>query len=189
MDREARERQEADSTDELLTVLLDDLGPAVQWYRDEVARRLGLSSAELLCLDVCRRHGPISKGRLGERLGLTRSAVAKMLRRLEGDGHLVRDLPRGREQEIHVRLRPHPHRDAVLADLRADMRRAVKQVVADFALREQRHSLAAGVVVRLGDTFFEHARALAEATAWRRILAERRARREADPARPWWERY
>lgn len=35
MDRSADEEA---ATDELVTLLLDDLGPALQWYRDEVAR-------------------------------------------------------------------------------------------------------------------------------------------------------
>ncbi|MEJ2860150.1 hypothetical protein [Actinomycetospora flava] len=47
----------------------------------------------------------------------------------------------------------------------------------------------ADVVVRLGDACFAQARALAEATVRRRILAERRrARREAGLDRPWWGR-
>lgn len=87
-----------DATDELLTLLLDDLAPALQWYRDEVARRLGLSLRELLCLDLCLRRGPITSGRIGEQLGLTRSAVGKLLRRLEADGHVVREIPHGNDQ-------------------------------------------------------------------------------------------
>ncbi|WP_328308656.1 MarR family transcriptional regulator [Actinomycetospora sp. NBC_00405] len=86
-----RAAEEEDATDELVTLLLDDLGPALQWYRDEVARTLGLSPSEVLCLEVCRRHGSMSSGRLGERLGLTRSAVAKMLRRLEEAARAMAD--------------------------------------------------------------------------------------------------
>ncbi|MEJ2886918.1 MarR family transcriptional regulator [Actinomycetospora aeridis] len=189
MDHTERQQQEEDATDELVTVVLDELGPAVQWYREEVARRLGLSATEALCLDLCRRRGPISSGRLGEQLGLTRSAVAKMLRRLEADGHVVRELARDREQEIHVRLRPHRARDELLADLRGQFRREVRVLVAERGIREGRHSLVAGVVVRLGDVLFTHARAMAEGTVRRRILAERRARCEADPALPWWARH
>lgn len=180
MDAAERQQQERDATDELLGLLLDELGPAVQWYREEVARRLGLSATELLCLDICRRRGPISSSRIGEHLGLTRSAVAKLLRRLEAADHLVRELPRGHEQDICVHLRPHETRDAVLAVLRAEMRRSVRELVAEHRLHDDRLSLVAGVVVRLSDAVFGHARGLAEATVRRRIHAERRARREAD---------
>jgi DNA-binding MarR family transcriptional regulator len=183
-----RAAEEEDATDELLALLLDDLGPFLQWYRDEVARRLGLSSTELLCLDVCRRRGPISSGRLGEQLGLTRSAVAKLVRRLEADGHIVRTTVRGREQEIEVRLRPHAARDAVLEDRRDALRRSVREVVAVHGVRGRRHALVAGVLASLGDVLFRHARALGDAAAERRLLAARRARNAADTSTPWWGR-
>ncbi|GAA4778760.1 hypothetical protein GCM10023200_09750 [Actinomycetospora chlora] len=189
MDREQRAAEVEDATDELLALLLDELGPIVQWYRDEVARRLRLSPTELLCLDVCRRWGPISSGRIGERLGLTRSAVAKLLRRLETEGHVVREIGRDHEQAIEVRLRPHARRDQVLEDLREDLRRSVREVVADQELRAARHALAAGVLAGLGQAVFRHARVLADAAIERRLRTERRARREAEESPiPWWAR-
>ncbi|MDD7934149.1 MarR family transcriptional regulator [Actinomycetospora straminea] len=154
MEQSAVDRQREDDTDELLTLLLDDLGPSLQWYRDEVARRLGLTASELLCLDVCRCRGPISSGRIGEYLGLTRSAVAKMVRRLEAAGHVVRELPQGREQDVHVRLRPHATRDALLEGLREEMRRSVQEIVDDHGIRGRRHALVARLVIRFSDTFF-----------------------------------
>jgi DNA-binding MarR family transcriptional regulator len=112
VDRSTAEAEAEDATDELATLLLDDLAPTLQWYRDEVARRLGLSHAELLCLELCRRHGSVTSNRIGERLGLTRSAVWKLLRRLEAAGHVARTAALGREREAEVRLRPHRRRDA-----------------------------------------------------------------------------
>ncbi|WP_285659455.1 MarR family transcriptional regulator [Actinomycetospora sp. NBRC 106375] len=185
MDRQAEE----DATDELVALLLDELGPALQWYRNEVARRIGLSPSEMLCVEICRRRGPISSGRLGEQLGMTRSAVAKLVRRLEARGHVAREAGRHHEQEIHVRLVPHARRDAVLEDLRTSLHGSVLRVVAAHAVRGRRHSLVAGVVVGLTDIVFTHARALAEAVTWRCILAERRAARADLDARPWWTRY
>ena len=76
-------------------------GTATRW-----PGRLGLTPSEVLCLEVCRRHGSMSSGRLGERLGLTRSAVAKMLRRLEDAGHVVRLSAPDHEQEVEVRSAP-----------------------------------------------------------------------------------
>ena len=134
---------EEDATDELVTLLLDDLGPALQWYRDEVARTLGLTPGEVLCLEVCRRHGSMSSGRLGERLGLTRSAVAKMLRRLEEAGHVARLSSPDHEQEIEVEVRPHAARDAVLDAQRRALRRSLREMVGNQALHGRKHAVAA----------------------------------------------
>lgn len=178
----------ARATDELLTLLLDDLGPTLQRYRDEVARRLGLSPAELLCLDLCRRHGTMTSNRIGQQLGLTRSAVWKLLHRLEKAGHIDRRAPQGREQEVEVRLRPHARRDAVLADLRATLRRRVTDLVVDHDLRDRRHAAVAIALVGMANRLFSQAQTLADAAANERLLAARRRARAADTSTPWWAR-
>jgi DNA-binding MarR family transcriptional regulator len=183
-----RAAEEEDATDELVTLLLDDLGPALQWYRDEVARTLGLSPGEVLCLEVCRRHGSMSSGRLGERLGLTRSAVAKMLRRLEEAGHVARLASPDHEQEIEVEVRPHTARDAVLDAHRRALRRALREMVGNQALHGRKHAVAATAVAGLATVVFTRARAMADATIERRLLAERRRAREAGHPTPWWAR-
>ncbi len=175
-------------TDELATLLLDDLGPALQWYRDEVARTVGLTPSEVLCLEMCRRNGSMSSGRLGERLGLTRSAVAKMLRRLEEAGHVVRLSSPDHEQEIEVEVRPHAARDAVLDAQRRALRRSLREMVGNQALRGRKHAVAATAIAGLATVVFARARAMADATIERRLLAERRRAREAGNPMPWWAR-
>ncbi|WP_433787527.1 MarR family winged helix-turn-helix transcriptional regulator [Actinomycetospora sp. CA-101289] len=185
MDRDEVEAELDAATDELVRLLLDDLGPTLQWYRDEVARRLGLSHAELLCLELCRRHGAVTSNRIGTRLGLTRSAAAKLVRRLEAAGHVTRRHGQA-DPEVEVRLRPHAARDAVLADLRGRMWRAVRGVVANHGLRERRHALVATALVGISNVVFAHAQALADAAADKRLHAARRRAREADTSAPWW---
>jgi hypothetical protein len=49
VDRSTIDDEEEAATEGLVALLLDARGPVLQWYRDEVGRRLGLSSAEVLC--------------------------------------------------------------------------------------------------------------------------------------------
>jgi DNA-binding MarR family transcriptional regulator len=168
-----------DDVAELVGLLLDDLGPAMQWYRDEVGRLLGLAPAEVVCLEVVRRHGVALGSQVRERTGMTRSANAKMLRRLEEAGHLERTPGRDGDVEVEIVLLPHAERDALLAALRRELTRGIGFLV---------DARGVDVVAGLGQALHVRARGMADAADERRRLAVRRRKREADPITPWWTR-
>ena len=98
----------AAAVDELTELLIDRVLPVAQRYRVALADRLGLGLPELLCVDLLRRLGPLPAGAVAERVDLTRSTTSKMLRRLEADGHVVREPDPGHRQGQVVRLVPIP---------------------------------------------------------------------------------
>jgi len=59
-------------------------------FDDAVARRLGISPAELHALEHLEISGGMTPGQLGERLQLTSGAVTALADRLEGAGLLAR---------------------------------------------------------------------------------------------------
>ena len=110
-ERAARDAVLREVADELATLVLDDLLPLAHRLRAETARRLGLTMPELVCLDTLRRFGPLTSELLVTRTGLGRSAVSKMVRRLEAAGHVERTPNPGHLQGVVVRLVPHELRD------------------------------------------------------------------------------
>lgn len=171
------------AADELTTLVLDRLGPAVVAYRREVARRVGLAPDELLCVDQLRRLGPLPSSRLGAWIGVTRGALSKILRRLEDAGHLERRLPRRRGQEVEVAWRPHPDRDATLSILRARVRRDMADLVGTYRLDDpERRALVAWWATQAVDVLARHARRLADDAAYARLLDRRRREHAAEVA-------
>jgi DNA-binding MarR family transcriptional regulator len=163
--------------EELVTLILDHLVPAVGWYRDQVAHRLGLGPAALTVLEQAGRR-PTTASRCAGWTGMTPSAMAKVVRRLEAAGHVVRS-PSGRhEQELFVELVPHPERDRLAAHLRENVRWSMRHLVATLGLTDSdRHLVAANAVVHAATALSARANQLARQEGDRRLLVRRRKAR------------
>ena len=178
--KEEAKVQAEELVDELTALVVDDLAPVLAWYRVRFAARLGLSVAELTCLEMCRQSGWTTSSRVAERTGLTRSAVAKLLRRLEERGHVERVIHPD-EQEVEVRWRPVERRDLLWSQLREEMRQTIQEELATT-----HRELAARALHQLLQLSFRHARRLGDAAARARVLRERRRARAGET--PWWLR-
>ena len=146
-ERAARDAVLREVADELTTFVLDDVLPLAHRLQSETAHRLELTMSELACLDTLRRIGPCTSDLLGSRAGLGRSAVSKLVRRLERAGHVERTPNPGRLQGVVVRLVPHRLRDDQLALLRFRLSAALKGAAGDAGLDRPRR--LAGVVLVL----------------------------------------
>jgi DNA-binding MarR family transcriptional regulator len=81
------------SRDELLSALGHEMpgyvGAAVR-FNVAVADRIGMSVADLQCLNSVVESGTTSAGELARRVGLTSGAMTRMIDRLESSGYLRR---------------------------------------------------------------------------------------------------
>ena len=181
-------RTRHDVVEELVGLVLDQLVPAVGWYRDQLAHRLEIGLPGLAVVEGVRA-GPTTAGRLALRTGMTPSAVTKVIRRLEAQGHVERTPSRTHEQELVVRLVPHELRDLVLDDIRTDVRGAVLHVVSTLGLRDEGNGhVAANLMVQVVHALGREAWVMghrAAADAHRRRLRRERERRGH---RPRWQR-
>jgi DNA-binding MarR family transcriptional regulator len=137
-ERAARDAVLREIADELAGLVLDDVLPVAHRLRAETARRLGLTMPELACLDTLRRFGPLTSDLLVTRTGLGRSAVSKMVRRLERAGHVERSASRRHVQAVVVGLVPHQERDDELDVLRFRLAAALRGAAGDGGLDRPR---------------------------------------------------
>jgi DNA-binding MarR family transcriptional regulator len=59
-------------------------------YATALARRMGMGTSELAALERLQAAGPMTPGRLGERLSMSPAAVTALVDRLEVRGHVER---------------------------------------------------------------------------------------------------
>ncbi len=59
-------------------------------YAAAIAKRMGIETSELAALSHLQEAGPMSLGRLGERLSMSPGAVTALVDRLERRGHVER---------------------------------------------------------------------------------------------------
>ena len=63
---------------------------AVMRYAAAIAKRMGIEASELAALSHLQEAGPMTLGRLGERLSMSPGAVTALVDRLEARGHVER---------------------------------------------------------------------------------------------------
>src|SRR3954452_4982192 len=88
---------------------------AIVMFNEAVGRLLGLSAVERKCLDVLRRLGPVTAGKMGEHTGLTTGAVTGLMDRLEKAGSVRRERDPHDRRKVVVELLPNERMDALLA--------------------------------------------------------------------------
>src|SRR3954469_10432310 len=71
-----------------------------------VARKAGLNSVDLECLDLLVTGGPATAGQIGQRTGLTSGAVTGLIDRLEQAGFVRRTPDRHDRRKVLVEVLP-----------------------------------------------------------------------------------
>jgi DNA-binding MarR family transcriptional regulator len=95
-----------------------------------VARRLGISSTDLECLDVIALRGPVTAGELAAATGLTTGAVTGVIDRLEQSGFALRERDQDDRRKVLVRALPAVERR--ITPLFEPMQRAMSAAIAGY---------------------------------------------------------
>ena len=126
---------------------LRDLGAELSRLNHSVGGRLELKAADLECLDLINRHGPISPGALARLAGLHPATLTGVLDRLERGGWIARDrdpadrrgaliqMQRGRAAEVLRLYLVDSGMNSALDDICADYGDAELELLAGFLRR------------------------------------------------------
>lgn len=105
-------------------------------FSQAVADRAGINPTDLESLDVLRRHGPMTAGRLAELTGLsTGGAITALIDRLERRGYVCRERDTEDRRRVIVRVLPE-RTDRELAPLYASLEVATRDLVARYSDEE-----------------------------------------------------
>jgi DNA-binding MarR family transcriptional regulator len=89
-----------------LTTMLRRMGAASALHSQAVARRVGLSSVDLECLDMILLAGPVTAGQIMEHTKLTSGAVTGLIDRLAKKGYVERAADPHDRRKVIVRIVP-----------------------------------------------------------------------------------
>ena len=89
-----------------LTTVLRRMGAASALHSQAVARRAGLSSVDLECLDMILLAGPVTAGQVMEHTKLTSGAVTGLIDRLARKGYVERATDPQDRRKVIVRIVP-----------------------------------------------------------------------------------
>jgi DNA-binding MarR family transcriptional regulator len=99
-----------------------------------VARRLGINSTDLECLDVITLRGSVTAGELAAATGLTTGAVTGVIDRLEQSGFALRERDESDRRKVLVRALPAVERR--ITPLFEPMQRAMSAAIAGYGENE-----------------------------------------------------
>ena len=102
-----------------LTTILRRMGAASALHSQAVAKRAGLASIDLECLDMILLAGPVTAGQIMEHTKLTSGAVTGLIDRLARKGYVERAADPQDRRKVLVRIVPEAIRP--LMDLFAPM--------------------------------------------------------------------
>ena len=74
-------------------------------HSQAIARRIGINSSDLECLDLIVMDGPATAGEIGRRTGLTSGAVTGLIDRLERQGLVERTADARDRRKVLVKVR------------------------------------------------------------------------------------
>ncbi|MFC5394268.1 MarR family winged helix-turn-helix transcriptional regulator [Bosea vestrisii] len=89
-----------------LTTMLRRMGAASALHSQAVAKRVGLSSVDLECLDMILLAGPVTAGQIMEHTKLTSGAVTGLIDRLARKGYVERAADPHDRRKVIVRIVP-----------------------------------------------------------------------------------
>ena len=75
-------------------------------FSQSVADRVGVSSADMECMDFLIMEGRITAGRLAELTGLTTGAITGMVDRLEKAGYVRRERDENDRRKVYIATVP-----------------------------------------------------------------------------------
>ena len=125
-----------------LTTMLRRMGAASALHSQAVARRVGLSSVDLECLDMILLAGPVTAGQIMEHTKLTSGAVTGLIDRLAKKGYVERAADPQDRRKVIVRIVPEALRP--LRDLFAPMAERSAALMRQYSAEEL--ALIAGFV-------------------------------------------
>ena len=99
-----------------------------------VARRVGVNSTDLECLDLILMNGPSSAGEIARHTGLTSGAVTGLIDRLERLGLVERTADPADRRKVLVRVRE--DRIGPIAALYAPLEKAMQALLAGYGKEE-----------------------------------------------------
>jgi len=113
-----------------------------------IAARAGINPTDLESLDLLRRHGPMTAGRLAALTGLTTGAITGVIDRLERRGYARREADPTDRRRVVV------HADVEIAKRElgphyANLAEAMNAIVEDYS--DQELALILGAVQRFND--------------------------------------
>lgn len=109
---------------------LRDTSSQLSILNHRVGTRLALKDADLECLDLISRYGPISPGTLAKRTGTHPATMTGVLDRLERDGWIARERDQRDRRAVTVVVRR--ERGGELYRLYGGMRAALDDICADY---------------------------------------------------------
>ncbi|MGH2615767.1 MAG: MarR family transcriptional regulator [Thermomicrobiales bacterium] len=89
---------------EALLGRLAEIGGFSAMFSATVAARVGINTTDLESLDLLRRHGPMTAGRLAKLTGLTTGAITGVIDRLERRGYARREADPSDRRRVIVRV-------------------------------------------------------------------------------------
>jgi DNA-binding MarR family transcriptional regulator len=111
---------------------LRELSAQLSLLNRQVGAHVDLRDADIYCLDLINRHGPLSPSDLARRAGLHPSTMTGILDRLQRGGWIARDRdPEGPDRRA-VTLRPLRDRNVELFRLYRGMNTAMDQICAGY---------------------------------------------------------
>jgi DNA-binding MarR family transcriptional regulator len=99
-----------------------------------IARRVGVNSTDLECLDLILMSGPSSAGEIARHTGLTSGAVTGLIDRLERLGLVERTADPADRRKVLVRVRE--DRIGPIAALYAPLEKAMQALLAGYSKEE-----------------------------------------------------
>src|SRR5580704_16883369 len=109
---------------------LRELGAQLSLLNHRVGTRLDLKDADLECLDLINRYGPLSPSALARRAGLHPATMTGIIDRLERGGWVARD--RSASDRRAVLIRPLRDRNSELLHLYSGMNTSMDQICAEY---------------------------------------------------------
>ena len=99
-----------------------------------IARRVGVNSTDLECLDLILMNGPSTAGEIARRTGLTSGAATTLIDRLERHGLVERTSVPGDRRKVLVRVRE--DKIAPIAALFAPMEKSMQALLEGYSREE-----------------------------------------------------
>ena len=105
-------------------------------HSQAIARKVGINSSDLECLDLILLNGPSTAGEIARRTGLTSGAVTGLIDRLERLGLVERTADAKDRRKVLVRVRE--DKIAHIGALFAPMERSMQGLLAGYSREELR---------------------------------------------------